>query len=100
MADETDDIPLNRTQLKDIRTALHKGWSIGDEKRLALVEKLYSTAMSAESERGRIMAIRTILEMHKADQACAMKLLDKEQPDKHEHEVKTTTVYLLPDNGR
>lgn len=96
-----DDKPLSRSEVRNIRDALLQGWGIDDAKREELVKLLYKTATEGEYERSRIMAMRTLLDMHKADQACAMKLLDKEQPDKHEHNVTSTiTSYQLPSNGR
>ncbi|QDV78072.1 hypothetical protein [Botrimarina mediterranea] len=93
--------PLKRADMRDIRRALYNGWCLDDATRLRLVEKLLAIVDNPESaERSVIMAIKTLREMHGSDQSCAMKLLDKEQPDKHEHNVQTVTVYQLPDNGR
>lgn len=101
MGDEPDE-PLRRRDVQDIRRALYNGWHLDDATRGRLVEKLLDIVDNPHSsERSVIMAIKALREMHTSDQSCAMKIVDKEQPDKHEHSVNTTiTRYELPDNGR
>lgn len=97
-----DEKPLRRSDIRDIRRALYNGWEIDEPTRLRLVEKMLAIIDDPTSpQRSVIMATKTVVDMHTRDQECAKKIIDKEQPDKHEHTVSSNiTTYQLPNNGR
>jgi hypothetical protein len=72
-------------EVKDFAKALRNGWPISDKYREASVETCIRILTESKSERNKIQAVKALALLNGQNLAAEMKLLDKEQPDKHEH---------------
>lgn len=97
-----DDETLTRTDIRLIQRAETNRWDVDKALRERLKLKLLGIVEDPQSsQRSVIMATKALVDMSARDDAWDMKRLDKEQPDKYEHNVTSqVTQYQLPTNGR